>query len=84
MLKPLCEKEYLYKILEIIATLFMIALLLIISSGIKSTLNLRQYLFVLIVLILIILGILFSLAQIIYWIFQPHILIYQYDSGIIY
>ena len=75
-MKPLCEKDYVLKIIHIIGTaigLFFYTLFLI---------NMDDPLMWLIMIPFTVL-LAYYVSDIVYWIFQPKVLIYQYDEGII-
>ena len=76
-MKPLCEKEYINKIFEIVILFFCIFLdVMFIINNVNDVAWL--------VLIIIFTAILVFIAiDIIYWLFQPRVLIYQYETGII-
>ena len=76
-MKVLCEKEYLYKIIEFVATLLMIIL------DIFFILNSKGQIVLLLISIVLTLLIIYMIYNIIYWFFQPRVLIYQYETGII-
>ena len=76
-MEPLCKKIYAHKIVEIIALIFGVVLdALFISNPVDN------WLWV-IFIILITLMLLCFLIDSIYWIFQPNVLIYQYETGIV-
>ena len=76
-MRPLCEKEYLYKIIELVATILVgpFAVLFLINSN--------EHIFLLIISIVLLILILICLIDVVYWIFQPKVLIYQDDNGIV-
>lgn len=76
-MKPLCEKTYFDKIVEIVVLLFggFMDIMFIINNA-KDTAWL--------IFIVVFSAILVLMAiDIIYWLFQPRVLIYQYETGII-
>ena len=76
-MKPLCTKVYLDKLLEIVllgGCIFFDVML--ITKGDDSA-------FMLIFIILLTAIVACLLVDVIYWIFQPRVLIYQYDTGIV-
>ena len=77
MMKPLCKKIYLDKIIEII--------ILIIGTvfDILFVINMGDDLFLLVAIIPLSAMLVYFLIDSAYWIFQPDILIYQYETGII-
>ena len=76
-MKPLCKKTYTDKIIEIIA--------LIVGSvlGVFFIINPTDHWLWLIFILLYTTMLLCFLIDCIYWIFQPNVLIYQYETGII-
>ena len=76
-MKPLCYKRYFYKIIEII--IFILVSILNLFFWLNRDESRYVYTFACILSILL----LFILINIIYWIFQPHILIYHYETGVI-
>ena len=76
-MKPLCEKIYIEKIVEIVV--------LIICSVLDTLfiVNIGEDLFLLIFIIPFTAMLFYFLFDTIYWIFQPKVLIYQYETGII-
>lgn len=76
-MKPLCEKIYIDKIVGIVV--------LIIGSVLDTFLigNMGEDLFFLIFIIPFTAMLLYFLVDSIYWIFQPDVLIYQYETGIV-
>ena len=76
-MKPLCEKIYIDKIVEIVVLLFcvFIDIMFIINNACDTA-----WLIFIIVFSAILV---FMAIDIIYWIFQPRVLIYQYETGII-
>ena len=76
-MKPLCEKIYADKIVEIVVLFF--GIFMDIMFIINKT-NGAAWLIVIIVFTAILV---FMAIDIIYWLFQPRVLIYQYETGII-
>jgi hypothetical protein len=76
-MKPLCKKIYIDKIVEIIVLIFGTLLDVLIINNTKS--NPLQLLFTIPFTLLLI----YFLIDSIYWISQPNVLIYQYETGII-
>ena len=76
-MKPLCEKIYFDKIIEIIVVLFgtFIDLMFIIHNG-------NDPMWFIIIIPFTAILILLTIDSI-HWIFQPNVLIYQYETGII-
>ena len=76
-MKPLCKKIYISKIVEIVV--------LIIGSVLDTFLivNMGEDLFFLIFIIPFTATLLYFLLDSIYWIFQPNVLVYQYETGIV-
>jgi hypothetical protein len=76
-MKPLCKKIYIDKIVEIVV--------LIIGSVFDTFIivNIGEDLFFLIFIIPFTAMLFYFLLDSIYWIFQPNVLIYQYETGII-
>lgn len=76
-MKPLCKKIYIDKIVEIV--------LLIIGSVLDTFIivNMGEDLLFLIFIIPFTAMLFYFLLDSIYWIFQPNVLIYQYETGII-
>lgn len=76
-MKPLCKKIYIDKIVEIV--------LLIIGSVLDTFIivNMGEDLLLLIFIIPFTAMLFYFLLDSIYWIFQPNVLIYQYETGII-
>jgi hypothetical protein len=76
-MKPLCEKIYIDKIVEIVV--------LIIGSVLDTFIivNMGEDLLFLIFIIPFTAMLFYFLLDSIYWIFQPNVLIYQYETGII-
>ena len=76
-MKPLCEKIYIDKIVEIVV--------LIIGSVLDAFIivNMGEDLLFLIFIIPFTAMLFYFLLDSIYWIFQPNVLIYQYETGII-
>ena len=76
-MKPLCEKIYIDKIVEIVVLLFCVFIdIMFIINNASDT----AWLIFIIVFSAILV---FMAIDIIYWIFQPRVLIYQYETGII-
>lgn len=76
-MKPLCYKKYSYKIAEIIV--FIICLIFNFFFWLKKDESKFVFFFACIFSIVL----LYLLIGILYWVFQPHVLIYQYETGII-
>ncbi len=76
-MKPLCKKIYISKIFEIIA------LIITITLDTLFIVNMNDDLLFLIFIIPVSIGLFYILIDLIYWIFQPKVLIYQYDTGIV-
>lgn len=76
-MKPLCKKVYIDKIVEIIALVMGTLLDVLIIKNIQG-----EYLKLLFIIPFTLLLIYF-LIDFIYWISQPNVLIYQYETGII-
>ena len=76
-MKPLCNKVYIDKIVEIIALVMGTLLDVLIIKDIQG-----EYLKLLFIIPFTLLLICF-LIDFIYWISQPNVLIYQYETGII-
>ena len=76
-MKPLCEKIYFYKIVEIVV------LLLGVFVDIMFIINNANDIAWLIFIIIFSAILVFMAIDIIYWLFQPRVLIYQYETGII-
>ena len=76
-MKPLCKKIYIDKIVEIVV--------LIMGSVLDTFLivNMGEDLFFLIFIIPFTATLLYFLLDSIYWIFQPNVLVYQYETGIV-
>ncbi len=76
-MKPLCKKIYIAKIVEIVV--------LIIGSVLDTFIivNMGEDLLFLIFIIPFTAMLFYFLLDSIYWIFQPNVLIYQYETGII-
>jgi hypothetical protein len=76
-MKPLCKKIYIDKIVEIVV--------LIIGSVFDTFIivNMGEDLFFLVFIIPFTAMLFYFLLDSIYWIFQPNVLIYQYETGII-
>ena len=76
-MKPLCEKIYIDKIVEIVV--------LIIGSVLDAFIivNMGEDLLFLIFIIPFTAMLFYFLLDSIYWIFQPNVLIYQYETGIV-
>ncbi len=76
-MKPLCEKIYFDKIAEIVIVL--LGIFIDIMLIIHNSNDVIWFIFIILfTAILIILAV-----DSIYWIFQPHVLIYQYETGIV-
>lgn len=76
-MKPLCKKIYIDKIVNIIV------LIVGTAFDILFIINMDEDLFGLIIIIPFTTMLLYFLIDSIYWIFQPNILIYQYETGIV-
>ena len=76
-MKPLCEKIYINKIVEIVTALICAAL------DIIFIVNKDDDFFWWMVIIPFTALVVWMIIDSIYWIFQPKILIYQYDTGIV-
>lgn len=76
-MKPLCKKIYIDKIVEIIVLIIGTML------DIFFIINMENDLFWLIIIIPFSVMLLYFLIDSIYWIFQPDVLIYQYETGIV-
>ena len=76
-MKPLCEKIYINKIVEIVTALICAAL------DIIFIVNKDDDFFWWMVIIPFTALVVWMVIDSIYWIFQPKILIYQYDTGIV-
>ena len=76
-MKPLCKKIYIDKIVEIVV--------LIIGSVLDTFIivNMGEDLLFLIFIIPFTAMLFYFLLDSIYWIFQPNVLIYQYETGIV-
>ena len=76
-MKPLCTKTYFDKIFEIIALLF--GIFLDVMCIIRNENDEMWLIFIIgLTALLVLLAI-----DVIYWMFQPHVLIYQYETGIV-
>ena len=75
-MKPLCEKTYLNKILEIVLLFFCI--FMDIMFVIHKANDTAWLIFIIIFTAFLV----FIASDILYWLFQPRVLIYQYDTGI--
>lgn len=76
-MKPLCKKEHLYKICEAVVTLMGILLYIIFILNKE-----RNTLYLIFMLSFTVLNA-YMIVDVIYWISQPNVLIYQYDQGIV-
>ena len=76
-MKPLCKKIYFDKIIEIVVLLFCVFL------DIMFIINIANDIAWLIFIIIFSAILVFMAIDIIYWLFQPRVLIYQYETGII-
>ena len=76
-MKVLCEKENLYKIIELVATILMITL------DMFFVLNCNENTFLLVISIVLTVLIVYMLYNVVYWCFQPKVLIYQVECGIV-
>ncbi len=76
-MKPLCEKAYIDKIFEIVI------LFLGIFIDVMFIINSANNTFLLIFNIIFTAILVFLAIDIIYWLFQPRVLIYQYETGIV-
>lgn len=75
-MKPLCEKDYLLKIIHIIGTVIGLVVYIIFLTSMNAPI-------MWIIMIPFTLLLAYYVLNIVYWIFQPKVLIYQYDEGII-
>ena len=75
-LKPLCEKDSIQKTVEAVLTLIGIVLDVILI------INARDHSFLYVILPFSLL-LAFEAVNVIYWLHQPKVLIYQYDTGIV-
>ena len=76
-MKPLCKKIYLFKLLELpflLLTIFLDVMLII---------NVSDDTMCLIVIIFLTVFIALWTIDVVYWAFQPKVLIYQYETGIV-
>ena len=76
-MKPLCEKIYFERIIELVV--LPICVFMDIMFIINKTNNIAWLIFIIILSAIIV----FMAIEIIYWLFQPRVLIYQYETGII-
>ena len=76
-MKPLCKKIYLDKIVEIVILLF--GVFMDIMFIINNACDTAWLIFIIVFSAILV----FMAIDIIYWIFQPRVLIYQYETGII-
>ena len=76
-LTPLCKKDYLYNVIGIVVMLIEIPLY------VMFILNLDRDIFGRIFILFFTALLMCQLIENVYWIFQPNVLIYQYDHGII-
>ena len=76
-MKPLCEKIYSDKIVEIVVLLF--GIFMDIMFIINNANDIAWLIFIIIFSAMLV----FMAIDIIYWLFQPRVLIYQYETGII-
>lgn len=76
-MKPLCKKIYIDKIIEIVVLIIGVVL------GVFFIINPTDHWLWLIFILLYTTMLLWFLIDSIYWIFQPNVLIYQYETGII-
>ena len=76
-MKPLCEKIYFDKIFEIVVLLF--ATFMDIMFIINKANDTAWLIFIIVFSAILV----FMAIDIIYWLFQPRVLIYQYETGII-
>jgi len=76
-MKPLCEKVYISKIIEIVILLFGV------FADIAFIMHHANDIAWLIFIIIFTSILVFLAIDIIYWFFQPRVLIYQYETGII-
>lgn len=76
-MKPLCKKTYIYQIFMIITILF-VTIIDILSFINIDIIQIKLYILLPLSIILA-----YSWFELILWLFQPHILIYQTDDGII-
>lgn len=75
-MKPLCEKDYLLKIFHIIGTVIGLVVYIIFLTSMNAPI-------MWIIMIPFTLLLAYYVLNIVYWIFQPKVLIYQYDEGIV-
>lgn len=75
-MKPLCEKDYILKIFHIIGTAIGLFVYIIFLTCPNT-----PVMWVIIVPFTLVLA--HFVVNIVYWIFQPKVLIYQYDEGIV-
>ena len=75
-MKPLCKKDYVFKILHIVGTA--IGLIVYILFLIYMDTPLMWLIMIPFTVLLA-----YYVIGIVYWIFQPKVLIYQYDEGIV-
>ena len=76
-MKPLCEKVYISKIIEIVTLLF--GVFADIAFIMQHANDITWMIFIIIFTSILV----FLAIDIIYWFFQPRVLIYQYETGII-
>ena len=75
-MKPLCEKDYLLKVFQIIGTVMGLVVYIIFLTYMNTPAMWA-------VMVPFTLLLAYYVIDIIYWIFQPKVLIYQYDEGIV-
>ena len=75
-MKPLCEKDYLLKVFQIIGTVVGLVVYIIFLTYLNAPVMWT-------VMVPFTLLLTYYVIDIIYWIFQPKVLIYQYDEGIV-
>lgn len=76
-MKPLCEKIYIDKIFEIVILTFCV--FVDVMFIINNSNNVAWLIFIIIFTAILVL----VAIDILYWLFQPRVLIYQYDTGIV-
>ena len=75
-MKPLCEKDYLLKVFQIIGTVMGLAVYIIFLTYMNTPAMWA-------VMVPFTLLLAYYVIDIIYWIFQPKVLVYQCDEGIV-
>ena len=76
-MKPLCEKTYFDRIVEAVVLFF--GVFMDIMFIINNENDVAWLIFIIALTVLLV----FMVIDIIYWLFQPRVLIYQYETGII-